>query len=174
MTASRRTKGFTIIEILVVILIIALVTSVAVPAYGRFHERALFQSFTMDVQDAFAYAREQAIARDTTCKVVFDTQAHQITTVVTPETQHASPQQNQPGLQGAPDPDSQRDPVPPPRILHMPEFVVVQAAGKSSVQYNPDGTCEGAAVAIQAGAYHAQLVVLPGNGRATLVEDQAP
>jgi prepilin-type N-terminal cleavage/methylation domain-containing protein len=74
---SRR--AFTLIEVLVIIIIIAVMASIAVPAYDRFYGRTQFMQSVGEVQDLFAEARQQAIDHDTTATVAFNGQTQTFT-----------------------------------------------------------------------------------------------
>ena len=65
-------RGFTLIELIVIIVIIATMASIVVPAYSRFLERTRFNGVVSDIVDLFADARERAIAKDTTVTVSFN------------------------------------------------------------------------------------------------------
>ncbi len=69
-------RAFTLIELMVVILLIAVMASIVVPAYSRFYAKSQFENTARQVQDIFAFAREQAIVRDTTVTVTYDPQNH--------------------------------------------------------------------------------------------------
>src|SRR5689334_7855761 len=76
--------GFTLIELLVVILIMAVMVSVVVPSYGRFLQKTRFDTTRMEIVDLLAWAREQAVSRDTTATLAFDPQSETFVVTVTP------------------------------------------------------------------------------------------
>ena len=79
--------GFTLIEILIVIVIIAVMSAIAVPAYVRYLAHVRFQTKVRQVQDIFAYAREQAVTRDSTVTLRFDKGTAMFTVEFTPPSQ---------------------------------------------------------------------------------------
>lgn len=77
-------RAFTLIELMVVILLIAVMASIVVPAYSRFYAKSQFENTARQVQDIFAFAREQAIFRDTTVTVTYAPQNHAFLAQVAP------------------------------------------------------------------------------------------
>jgi prepilin-type N-terminal cleavage/methylation domain-containing protein len=68
-------RAFTLIEILVVVIIIAVMAGVVVPAYSRMSTKIKFDGVVGDVKDILRYARAQAVERDTTVTVSYDPQS---------------------------------------------------------------------------------------------------
>ncbi len=83
MRAHRRRHGFTLIEMVVLIIIMAVLSSIAVPTYSHFKARMEFAASVREVVGLFAYARDAAVQNDTECTVHFDAQS--ATFVVTVE-----------------------------------------------------------------------------------------
>src|ERR1041385_4781425 len=77
-------RAFTLIELLVVIIILAVMTSVIVPAYSQFADKARFDATAVDIQDAFAHARERAVANDTVVTLSYDPQSETFVVTSTP------------------------------------------------------------------------------------------
>jgi len=73
--AMTRRRGFTLIEMIVVVIIVAVMASVLVPAYSKFYARQRFDSSVQDVQGAFAYARELSLQLDAPVTLNFDPQS---------------------------------------------------------------------------------------------------
>ena len=65
---SRR--GFTLIEIMVVVLVIAVLSAMALPSLSGSFSRAALQSATDDVTQTLRYARRAAVLRGQTLRVV--------------------------------------------------------------------------------------------------------
>ena len=61
--AMKRSSGFTIIEILVVIAIMAILASLAIPSYLDFFEKGRVRGATEAVYEQLQYARAQALKR---------------------------------------------------------------------------------------------------------------
>ncbi|MCY1281158.1 Chthon cassette protein D [compost metagenome] len=61
---SRPSSGFTLIELMVVIALIAITTSVAIPSFQRFLERARADAAAAEVAGLFSLARSEAIRRN--------------------------------------------------------------------------------------------------------------
>ena len=80
----RRSHAFTLIELMVVILIIATFASIVVPAYGRYWVGVRLQAKAAEIQDLFAYAREQAVTQDTTATLTFHPQGQVFTLTFDP------------------------------------------------------------------------------------------
>lgn len=59
----RRLRGFTLVEMIIVVAIIAIVMSYAVPAYNRFVAQNKVQSFAYALAADLQYARSEAIRR---------------------------------------------------------------------------------------------------------------
>ncbi len=173
---SRRSSAFTLIELIVVIIIIAIMSSVVVPAYARFWERTHFDVAVGAVKDLFAYAREQAVANDTTATVAFDSQNEALVAVVMPQ----APPTDQPvALAEADNSDTQPGLLPPPlrRVLSLgTEMAITRFAtgvgdGKPVVRFRGDGTCDGAEITlVSANGYATHLFVSPATGR-VLMDD---
>jgi len=67
----ERSNGFTIIEILVVISIMAILASLAIPSYLDFFEKGRLRGATEAVYEQLQYARAQALKRSTPIVVDF-------------------------------------------------------------------------------------------------------
>lgn len=171
--SRHRRAAFTLIELLVVIIIIAITSTVIVPAYARFWDKTRFDFALSSFQDMFAYAREQAILNDTTALLVYDPQSGMLTVAVQP----TPPQADQPmAFDPASDTGAVSAGVTAPRTFQLGEefslarFVTGGEAG-TTLRFRSDGTCEGAeALLISQTGYAAHLLVSPATGRVT-VED---
>lgn len=172
--------GFTLIELLVIILIIAIVGSIVVPAYAQFWARSRFDTAIGQVRDVMDYAREQAVALDTTTTVTFDGR-NQVFTV---RVAAPPPQADQPVAFQNPA-SANTNAAPEPRSLRLgEEFAILSfqvganaavTAGRlgnlSELHFRGDGTSEGAQFTlISAKGHQSRLVVWPSSGRIT-VED---
>ena len=79
-----RTRAFTLIELLLVILIIAVVSAVIVPAFAGFYEKARFDAEIRRTQDYFALAHERAVKGDTNVTLHFEHGISEFSMVVDP------------------------------------------------------------------------------------------
>ena len=176
-------RAFTLIELMVVILMIAVMAGVVVPAYNHYFAKARFENTARDVQDIFAFAREQAIARDTTVTVTYDPQNHAFVAQVAP----SQPQTDLPvALASTVNPDgttpqsgetqkaAQLD-----ADVTVAAFTVSSSAsgapsgGGNQLHFLPDGTVEGATLALTGSAgYTAQYHLWPATGRLTRTDPQ--
>ena len=68
---SRRSGGFSLLELLTVIAIVGLVVLVAVPAFGKMRRRAALVAATQELRSAFHLTRSRAIARGANCGMKF-------------------------------------------------------------------------------------------------------
>src|SRR5215467_9253360 len=117
----RRDRAFTLIELLIVIIIIAVMASAVVPAWAKFWARAQFDAKTREIQDVFAYAREQAITNDTPSTVRFDPQSATLTVTIT----QPPPVTDQPAAFGAAEnPDAARTSAAPYIVPLGEDFVI--------------------------------------------------
>ncbi len=69
---TNRRRAFTLIELIVVIIIIAVVSSLTVPEYFKLHARAKFDRSTQSVIGILAYARDTAVQSGSDTIVRFD------------------------------------------------------------------------------------------------------
>lgn len=65
-------RGFSLIELIITVAIIAILASVAAPAMRGFVDRAKLASATQAVYDQLQYARSEMLARNADITVVFD------------------------------------------------------------------------------------------------------
>lgn len=183
MSSSLR-RAFTLIELMVVILMIAVMAGVVVPAYSRYYARAQFESTARQVQDIFAFAREQAIVRDTTVTVSYDPQSHAFLAQVTA----SQPQTDLPvSLAGTVNPDgsSARGGETQKSYRLNPDVNVgafsvssssnngAGSGGGNQLHFLSDGTVEGATLAITStDGSAAQYQLWPATGRLTRMDPQ--
>lgn len=177
----RTAKAFTLIEMLVLIIIIAVFAAAVVPAYGRLAARTRFENDVREVRDLCAYARERAIARDTVVPMTFDAQT-QTFAVEVPATPMPTDQPiaftNDPQMMNA---ASQSE---PPKGYTLPPDVAMAnfsvggtgsnaGSGSSAIRFRSDGTCDSAQFRLVSEAgYAADIVLMPGTGQVR-VEDVA-
>jgi general secretion pathway protein H len=78
MKAAKET-GFTVLEILLVVLVIALAMAVSYPSFSRGSARLHLQACSRDVLNTFRYAREQAVTEQTQMIVTVDKDNQELT-----------------------------------------------------------------------------------------------
>jgi prepilin-type N-terminal cleavage/methylation domain-containing protein len=170
-----RRAGFTLIELLVVIIIIAVMAGSIVPAYSRLWAKSRFRTSVEEVRDAFLFARERAVASDSSVIVMFNPQEQSLTVTVAP----ALPVMDQPvAFTATPDANAQLTPQEPPRTTRLgletmiTEFTVGGInSGALSVRFRGDGTCDGAQVKLASDSgYTALMTLWPATGRVTVEE----
>ncbi len=182
-------KGFTLIEMVVVIIIVAVMTSIVVPAYARFYARASFDGQVRQVQDAFAYAREQALERDATVTLEFSPQTESFDITLQPPT----PPTDQPTAYANANVDTSTFALSHTVQLDSSVGVVGFTAtdtsqgivpggstgnansnrGATTVSFRADGTSDGAQLTVVSAQnpYSAHLTLHPANARLTLDEN---
>ena len=182
-------KGFTLIEMVVVIIIVAVMTSVIVPAYARFYARANFDGQVRQVQDVFGYAREQALQRDTTVTLNFNPQSESFDVTLLPPT----PPNDQPTVYSNANADtstlSLSHTVQLSSTVGIVGFTATDTSqgivpgssagngnggrGATTVSFRSDGTSDGAELTVVSAEnnYSAHLTLHPGNARLTLDDD---
>ena len=188
MSSSLR-RAFTLIELMVVILLIAVMAGIVIPAYSRFYARSNFENTARQVQDIFSFAREQAIVRDTTVTVTYEAQNHAFVAQVAPP----HPQTDMPvalatnvntdGMAGQGG-DMQKS-YRLDTDVNIGSFTVSSGAagtpstasggtvGGNQLHFLSDGTVEGATVAITSSeGYMAQFQLWPATGRLTRMDAQ--
>lgn len=68
---SRQQRGFTLIEVLIVIAIVGLIIAVTIPQFGRMRRRMALQAAASELRTQFHLARSRAIARNVYCGLKF-------------------------------------------------------------------------------------------------------
>jgi Tfp pilus assembly protein FimT len=69
---KRATGGFTAMELVIILALIAVVVAIAIPSYKRMELNANLRSAARDIQGRIAYLREKAMADNTRYTLTFD------------------------------------------------------------------------------------------------------
>jgi len=73
-----RNQGFTLLELMIVVLVLALVLAVSYPSLSRGSTALHLRATGRDVLNTFRYAREKAVTEQTRMKVVVDREKQQL------------------------------------------------------------------------------------------------
>lgn len=176
-------RGFTLIEMLVLIIIIAVVSSVAVPAYGRFHARARFDQAVGRIVYVLAWAKDSAIEHGADSVVRFDFQTDTFTGIVELPAQATDvPVEVQ-------DAAERGRTTPEPKFVKLTdnarviEIVPFDPRGtrvegrrgtrESEIRFREDGTTEGALIRVVGPVGHAvEIEVAPATGNIRVRADE--
>lgn len=164
----------TLIEMIVIVIIMAVVSSAAVPAYSRVVQRVAFRQAVTDVADLLAWSRYQASASGASVAVHIDAQRDELSCEpAAPPGDLDLPVELSTGSADARQPSVRR--------VRLPEDVRIVEVRKASegsgtadtpgkvdtlVTFEDDGSCEGAAIQIVSRhGYNADLEVAAATGR---------
>ncbi len=175
---SDARAAFTLIEMLVVIVIMAVFASVAVPQYSRMLARANFDTAVQSILATLQTARDAAIRYGTDSVVTFDAQSQTLTvSVPSPALATDVPIVMQD--------EAASEPLPEPRVLNLGENITITnfesfdtSAPTSSntpaaIQYHDDGSSTGGRlVIVSAEGYAAAVEVAPATGTARVTDEQ--
>jgi prepilin-type N-terminal cleavage/methylation domain-containing protein len=67
----RQRKGFTLVEIIITMVILAIVSTIAVTTFTRYRKNINLRSAARDIADDFAYLKQKAVAESVHYKIVF-------------------------------------------------------------------------------------------------------
>jgi general secretion pathway protein H len=117
----RREAGFTLVEMLVVVVITALIASVALPMLGRPSEKSRLRAMADATIAALRITREAAIVRNMETVLMIDVDGHTLQSVAVPLRRFA------------------------PEVVAKLQFAAPEQAGKSAggFRFFPDGSSTG-------------------------------
>lgn len=176
-------RGFTLIEMVVLVVIMAVLSSIAVPTYNHFKARMEFTAAVQGVVQLFAYARDTAIHNDADCSVRYDAQSGAF--VVTVE--------QPPVLNDLPtalaDTADASQPLPEPRTMALgdnvqagnfavqsvddPTGTINQTGAAPTIVFRPDGTSDAAQFTLASvDGFVTQLQLVPTTGLLVVSDDE--
>lgn len=177
---SRR--AFTLIELVVLIIIIAAISSVAVPAWSRFSERVEFEKSVRQIVDVFNWARAAAIQSGGQAVVRFDAQQGLfVATVEPPPTLTDAPVALQERAEQTSLPSAPRVTMFSERLM-VTEFRSMSASGSQPVslggssaadeiRFYPDGSSDaGTFTVISISGRRASVEIMPATGQPVIME----
>jgi general secretion pathway protein H len=152
--AARRTAGFTLVEMLAAITILALVMALALPAVRRPPDRLRLEAAARTVASALRLARATAVARNAEVVLAVDADRRVIESPAVPTTRI--------------DAD-----IAVAMTIAAPER---RGRGAGAIRFFPDGTSSGGDITLTLGARRARIEAnwLTGNARLDLSGDGAP
>ena len=163
----RTRRGFTLIELIVVITIIAVMTSVVTPAYFRYWDKSKFESAATTLVEALSFARDCAIQNDVSTRVLFTSSDQRVhVSCPAPLSRNDGPvaDQSSSASAGAEDRDF---------ILYdefaISDFRSASGRNRNEFRFNGDGTSDGAEIMlISSKGYSARVTVSASNGSVTM------
>ncbi len=178
-------QAFTMIELLMIIIIIAVVSAIVVPAYAKYWATARFESTVHQVEEMISEARDKSIELDTTTTVSFDKQSQTFMVMLN----QTPPQTDQPSNMTNLDQQNAlmaQNSIPTTVILGGDVGIVQFQAGgfaasspnaanrnsnsgsSNELHFQGDGSCDGAHITVGSSFGNtADLIVWPANGRLT-------
>lgn len=178
----RPNTGFTLIEMITILIIIAIMSSLTVPYYARFRDRADFDRSVSILEGELNNARHSAIQTGADCVVRFDPQIDVFTIAVeVPEAQSDTPAAMQD------QPDALR--IPPPKSVNIGDNIGVQEfrplinhdsqsndttenRAMTEMRFHEDGSSDGGTITlISPHGFAAQIQITPQSGAVRVQQD---
>lgn len=69
--SARSNRGFTLIELMIVVALVAIVATLAAPSFTKMLSRKRVEGVTAELATDFQYAKSEAVARNTEVRVTF-------------------------------------------------------------------------------------------------------
>lgn len=177
----RCQSAFTLIELILVIMIVAMMAGLMVPAYDRFYARIRFDGVGGEVMDLFAWARDTAITSGTNVTIHYDPVTYAFTAVSDP----SSPPQEMPEEMMRDASATMGQPIAPKRLELGEDYRVshIHVDGQSSAGrrsdgtmiFRADGTSDGGDFLLTSrDGYQSHFILRPAVGTLILAQDEAP
>jgi type IV fimbrial biogenesis protein FimT len=148
--SMKKDKGFTLVEMMTVIAIMAIVSAIAIPNFYSFAAGMKLRSASRDLYSAFQKARMNAIRQNTRWAVVCTNSAYKVVDCGT---------DNVCGGSGVADnADSMTTSISAYSGVSIPSFT-------STVEFYPDGTSSGGTLTFGDSTGHTSQVVVSASGR---------
>ena len=77
--ASRRGRGFTLIELMIVVALVAIVATLAAPSFREFLAKKRLEGVASELSNDLHYARSEAVSRNVTVRVTFGSGCYLLT-----------------------------------------------------------------------------------------------
>lgn len=175
-------RGFTLIEMLVLIIIIAVLSSIAVPNYSRFHASMQFKQSVRSVVGLIQYTRQAAIQNNSDATLSYDPRAASFHVVVdVPNLGQDQPAALQDAQDSAVALSAYQTTLGEDVIVQDFQVLdsttgqlVAQSGEGPQITFHDDGTCDGARIILGSSqGQQEEIDVWPTTGRASVVGEES-
>jgi prepilin-type N-terminal cleavage/methylation domain-containing protein len=176
-------RGFTLIELIVVIIIMAVLSAVAVPSYTRLRDRSKFDGSVQQIISLYRWAREAAVESGLETTVSFDQQTGSFIAV----SEQPEVIADMPTTMLEQREQEQQHAALPPRIYDLEEDLAVMdfqsyrpedtfasnsGEAATTVRFRHDGSCDGGRlILVSASGYRAVIEIAAATGKPSIIEE---